>query len=254
MPRALIALCLGLLALRPTLVSQSQSSSPAPAMPGYTPARAGAQREVERALQQLPSAQRITEWHRYFTAEPHPATSPRTKAIAERIAQAWKEQGLEDVTIRRYDVLSSNPREVRVEMVSPRRYVPSLKEDAYREDPDTSHKDISRSWLSFSASGDVTAPVVYANSGNPRTTIGCAPRASIRKARLSSSATRTHTATVASRRSPPSVKARPGSSSTPTRWRTASRRGRCSRRDPGGRIATSSAAASPTTTSSPAIR
>jgi N-acetylated-alpha-linked acidic dipeptidase len=167
MPRALIALTLGLLALGPTLLSQSPATPPAPAMRGYTPARARAQHDIERAFQQLPSAQRITEWHRYFTSEPHPATSPRTKAIAERIAQAWREQGIEDVTIRRYDVLSSNPRDVRVEMVSPRRYVPSLKEDAYREDPDTSHKDISRSWLSFSASGDVTAPVVYANSGNP---------------------------------------------------------------------------------------
>ena len=165
--RLFVTSCLGLLALGPTLLSQSQSSSPGPPMRGYTPARAQAQRDIERTFQRLPSAGRITDWHRYFTAEPHPATSPRTKAIAERIAQAWKEQGLEDVVIRRYDVLSSNPREVRVEMVSPRRYVPSLKEDAYREDPDTAHKDISRAWLSFSASGEVTAPVVYANSGNP---------------------------------------------------------------------------------------
>ena len=52
-------------------------------------------------------------------------------------------------------------------MVSPRRYVPSLKEDSYKQDPDTANKAISRAWLSFSASGDVTAPVVYANSGNP---------------------------------------------------------------------------------------
>lgn len=165
--RTLLTLSLGLLALGPTLFSQSPLPGAAPAMRGYTPARAKTQQEFERAFQQLPSAERITEWHRYFTAEPHPATSPRTKAIAERIAQAWKEQGLEDVQVHRYDVLSSNPREVRVEMVSPRRYVPSLKEDAYREDPDTANKDISRAWLSFSASGDVTAPVVYANSGNP---------------------------------------------------------------------------------------
>ena len=59
-------------------------------MRGYTPARAQAEREIERTLQALPSPQRITEWHRYFTAEPHPATSPRTKVIAERIAQAWE--------------------------------------------------------------------------------------------------------------------------------------------------------------------
>ena len=165
--RTRVTLCLGLLAVGPALISQSASTSGAPPMRGYTPARAVAQREIERTYQALPSAQRIDEWHRAFTAEPHPATSPRTKAIVERIARAWKEQGLEDVVIHRYDVLSSNPREVHVEMVSPRRYVPSLVEDAYKEDPDTANKDISRAWLSFSASGDVTAPVVYANSGNP---------------------------------------------------------------------------------------
>src|SRR5260221_1831588 len=51
-------------------------------------------------------------------------------------------------------------------MVAPVRYVPSLREDPYEQDPDTKHPDISGAWLSFSASGDVTAPVVYANSGN----------------------------------------------------------------------------------------
>ena len=165
--RLFATVCLGLLALAPPVITQSSPSTAASPLRGYTPSRAEAERATERTFQQIPSASRITEWHRYFTAEPHPATSPRTKAIAERIAQAWKEQGLEDVVIRRYDVLSSNPREVRVEMVAPRHYVPTLKEDAYREDPDTAHKDISRGWLSFSASGEVTAPVVYANSGNP---------------------------------------------------------------------------------------
>ena len=168
-PRTLLTLGLGLLTLGPTVFSQAPapSGSAAEPMRGFTPARAASQRDTERAMQSMPSADRITEWHRYFTSVPHPATSPRTKAIAERIAQAWREQGLEDVAIHRYDVLSSNPREVRVEMVSPRRYVPTLEEDPYPEDPDTKHKDISHAWLSFSASGDVTAPVIYANSGNP---------------------------------------------------------------------------------------
>jgi N-acetylated-alpha-linked acidic dipeptidase len=164
--RTLITICLTLMLLAPGVLSQPAQET-TPPMRGYSPARASAQRDLERTLQAMPSTPKIVEWHRYFTAEPHPATSPRTRAIAERIAQAWNEQGLEDVTIRRYDVLSSNPREVRVEMVSPRHYVPSLKEDAYPEDPDTANKDISRAWLSFSASGEVTAPVVYANSGNP---------------------------------------------------------------------------------------
>ena len=161
--RLFAAALLALAALGSALSSQTA----VPELRGFTPARAAAQHDLEQAFQAMPSAGRITEWHRYFTSTPHPATSPRTKAIAERIAQAWREQGLEDVTIHRYDVLSSNPREVRVEMVAPRRYTPTLREDPYPQDPDTAQKGISTAWLSFSASGDVEAPVVYANSGNP---------------------------------------------------------------------------------------
>ncbi len=102
---------------------------------GFTAAGADAQRALETRFRALPTAAAIEQWHRYFTREPHPATSPRTKEIAEYIAAQWRAQGLEDVAIRRYDVLSSNPRRVHVEMVAPRRYVPTLREDPYPEDP-----------------------------------------------------------------------------------------------------------------------
>jgi N-acetylated-alpha-linked acidic dipeptidase len=161
--RLAASLIAALVGLTPALSSQPAS----PPVRGFAAARVAAQRDLERAFQASPSADRIAEWHRDFTSAPHPATSPRTKEIAERIAAAWREQGLEDVTIHRYDVLSSNPREVRVEMVAPRRFVPTLREDPDPQDPDTAHPDISTAWLSFSASGDVEAPVVYANSGNP---------------------------------------------------------------------------------------
>ena len=158
-----------------TLASANVACSPAPTAPavaaapirGFTAAGAEAQRALETRFRALPTAAGVEQWHRYFTREPHPATSPRTKAIAEYIAEQWRAQGLEDVVIRRYDVLSSNPRRVRVEMVAPRRYVPTLREDPYPEDPDSAQPTISGAWTSFSASGDVTAPVVYANSGNP---------------------------------------------------------------------------------------
>jgi N-acetylated-alpha-linked acidic dipeptidase len=134
---------------------------------GFSPSGAAAQRTLERRLRELPRVESIKAWHRYFTAQPHPATSPRTREIANYIAAQWKAQGLDEVVIRRYDVLSSNPRRVRAELVAPTRYVPTLREDPVAEDSDSSHRDISGAWLSFSASGDVTAPVVYANSGNP---------------------------------------------------------------------------------------
>ncbi|HUU33685.1 MAG TPA: hypothetical protein VMW48_06450 [Vicinamibacterales bacterium] len=85
---------------------QTPPASPAsPPMRGYSPAAAAAQRQVEERLRALPAPESIRAWHRYFTRTPHPATSPRTKEIAEYIAAAWKAQGLDDVVIHRYDVL-----------------------------------------------------------------------------------------------------------------------------------------------------
>lgn len=141
--------------------------APPAAMRGYTLAGTSAQRDVETRFRALPSADAIRAWHRELTKSPHVATSPRTKEIAEFIAASWKAQGLDTVTIRRYDVLSSNPRTVAVEMVTPTRYTPTLREAPIPEDPDTAQPGISGAWTSFSASGDVTAPVVYANAGNP---------------------------------------------------------------------------------------
>jgi N-acetylated-alpha-linked acidic dipeptidase len=145
----------------------SPSTPTAPLIRGFTPAASATQREIEARFRALPSADAIAAWHRYLTREPHPATSPRTREIAEYIAAQWRAQGLEDVVIRRYDVLSSNPRRIHVEMLAPRRYVPTLREDPYPEDPDSAQPEVSGAWTSFSASGDVTAPAVYANSGNP---------------------------------------------------------------------------------------
>jgi N-acetylated-alpha-linked acidic dipeptidase len=138
-----------------------------PRLKGFTADATRQEMALEERFEALPESESIREWHRYFTREPHPATSARTEEIARFIAETWKAQGLEDVVIHRYDVLSSNPRRVEVEMVAPERYVPTLREDAYAEDPDTSNPDVSGAWTSFSASGDVTAAVVYANSGNP---------------------------------------------------------------------------------------
>ena len=138
-----------------------------PAMPGYTPGGASHQRVVEDAFKSLPSAARARDFHRHFTAEPHPAASERNNELARYIADTWRSQGLEDVTIHRYDVLNSIPRSTRLEMISPVKYVASLREDAYDVDPDTKNPRVAAGYLAMSRSGDVTAPVVYANSGNP---------------------------------------------------------------------------------------
>ncbi len=136
-------------------------------MSGFSPQAARAQSEIEKKFKRIPSAEEARKHHRYFTAEPHPAGSPRNNELARHIAEQWKQQGWEDVQLRRYDVLSSYPREVSVEMIAPVRYKATLREGAYDVDPDTKNPGVRSGYLGLSASGEVTAPVVYAHSGNP---------------------------------------------------------------------------------------
>jgi N-acetylated-alpha-linked acidic dipeptidase len=134
---------------------------------GFSAHHAEAEHQLEDAFQLIPSPEKAREWHRTFTAEPHPAASERNNQLAEFIANEWRKQGWEGVTLRRYDVLHSRPRSVSLEMVAPVAYTAGLREDPYDADPDTKNPAVSGSYFGFSASGDVTAEVVYAHSGNP---------------------------------------------------------------------------------------
>jgi len=136
-------------------------------MSGYSPRAAEEERGIEERFQRMVSPEEIAKFHRYLTAEPHPAGSPRNNELARWVADQWREQGLEDVTIHEYDVLNSTPREISLEMIHPALFRASLREDPYDVDPDTKHSGVSGAYLGYSASGEVTAPVVYAHSGNP---------------------------------------------------------------------------------------
>ena len=134
---------------------------------GFTPESATRQSEIEQRFKAIPSPAEERRQHRIFTAEPHVAGSPRNNYLARYIADQWKKQGLEDVVIRQYDVFSTEPKSTLLEMVSPVHYRAGLREDAYPEDPDTKNPRVSSAWTGMSTSGDITAPLVYAHSGNP---------------------------------------------------------------------------------------
>ncbi len=133
---------------------------------GFSASAAADQRALEAELARRLSRDSVRTFFRHFTDEPHPAGSARNKALADFIAERFRAYGLDEVTLRRYDVLLPLPREVRVEMIAPTRYVASLREDAYPQDPHTA-KDPGPTYLGMSASGDVTGELVYASSGNP---------------------------------------------------------------------------------------
>ena len=142
-------------------------ASPRPDLAGFARASAIRELELEATFSARLSPDRVRDWHRHFTAEPHPAGSERNNDLARTIAEEWRKQGLEDVTVHRYDVLNTTPRHVSLEMVAPVRYVASLREEPYEADPDTKNPRISPGYLGLSASVDVEAQVVYAHSGNP---------------------------------------------------------------------------------------
>jgi len=146
---------------------QKQSESPASPILGFSPPHAAAEHAIETAFQLIPSPEKVREWHRTFTAEPHPAASDRNNQLADFVADEWRKQGWEDVTLRRYDVLHSRPRSISLEMTEPVHFTASLHEDAYDADPDTKNSSVSGSYFGYSASGDVSAEVIYAHSGNP---------------------------------------------------------------------------------------
>src|SRR5262249_50548412 len=121
------------------LVAQHQETSTPASTPilGFTAAHAAAEHKLETEFQAIPSPERAREWHRTLTAEPHPAASERNNQLADFIADEWRKQGWEDVTLRRYEVFHSRQRSVSLEMTAPVHYTASLREDPVDADPDT---------------------------------------------------------------------------------------------------------------------
>jgi len=147
-----------------TLASRWQERPPL--IRGFTAPAAARERALEAELSRRLSRDSVGAFFKYLTAEPHPAGSVRNKTLADFVAARFRQYGLENVRTHRYDVLLPWPREVKVEMTAPTRYVATLKEDAFPQDPQTA-QDPGPTYLGMSASGDVTGELVYASSGNP---------------------------------------------------------------------------------------
>jgi N-acetylated-alpha-linked acidic dipeptidase len=156
------AIFLCALAPHPSLFAHAQTS-----ILGFTPSSAAHEADIENKFKAMPSPDEERRQHHIFTAEPHVAGSPRNNELARYIADEWRQEGLEDVVIRRYDVYGSNPKFTSLEMVAPVHYRAILREMPVPGDPDLKNKSISSAWSGMSASGEVTAPLVYAHSGNP---------------------------------------------------------------------------------------
>ncbi len=104
--------------------------------------------------------------HRIFTLKPHIAGSVRNYELAEYVAKQWGDYGLEDVQLIEHPVYLPWPVRYEATLVKAKRKL-SLKEDAIPQDKDSYSDEVGISYCAYSADVDVTAPVVYVNSGNP---------------------------------------------------------------------------------------
>ena len=167
MPLA-IRFAVGLLVVAAALVFSAWHQPPAPL--GFTAAAATAHRALEDRFLALPSAELVRSAHQFLTDKPHVAGSERDRELADWTAARFREAGLEDVGITTHEVLLPYPQTVRVEMpTADGLWKAAMREDVEPGDPHTAvaADPASLPYHAYSASGAVTAPVVYAGSGNP---------------------------------------------------------------------------------------
>ena len=159
-----------------SLVSSVVDAAAAPAARrifGFTARSSADQRALERRFLALPSRTGAREAHAYLTAAPHVAGSPRDRVLAEWVRDKWRGYGLEQVEIVEHEVLLPYAsrragRDARAERA--RRGHDVAREPEGRRDRGRrlfSARDVGVAYHAYSASGDVTAPMVYAGSGNP---------------------------------------------------------------------------------------
>ncbi|MDH4064849.1 MAG: CocE/NonD family hydrolase, partial [Acidobacteriota bacterium] len=145
----------------PVVPRQSSSSAL-----GFSPARFATERDAERRFLAGISTDRMSAVHQQVTRHPHMAGTPRSMEVAETLKKTLENAGLQ-TEIHEYQVYLSTPRSISVDIVSPVAESLVVREPSSPDDPDSAHPELGPAFVAYSASGTVTAPVVYVNYGLP---------------------------------------------------------------------------------------
>jgi len=133
---------------------------------GFPSSDLAQERKWEDRAKELPDSTRIGTYLKHMSLKPHLAGTPASKAVAEYALGLEKEWGL-DAHIEQYEALLPTPKARVLEMVAPRLFRAKLVESPVQEDRTSFDKDEVPTYNAYSGSGDVTAPLVYANHGMP---------------------------------------------------------------------------------------
>ncbi len=145
----------------------AQPPGPAAGVYGFSAEGARHQRELESKLDALFSAQNLRQSMQQLTAHPHHVGSRWDKANAEWMASQFRSWGY-DTAIEEFWVLFPTPKERKLELLAPSRFVAGLDEEAIPEDSTSSQKaEQLPTYNAYSVDGDVTGELVYVNYGLP---------------------------------------------------------------------------------------
>ena len=164
--RVLGLLLSGTLALAPARPAASASGGTT--LFGFDAAGAAAERALEASFDASidPADQRA--WMKRLTARPHHVGSPYGKENAEFLASLFRSFGFE-TRIETFTVLFPVPKTRLLERVAPAPFTASLAEPALAGDATSGQsKEQLPVYNAYSIDGDVTADVVYVNTGVPK--------------------------------------------------------------------------------------
>ncbi|MCM3869886.1 MAG: M28 family metallopeptidase [Pyrinomonadaceae bacterium] len=134
---------------------------------GFSRSNAARIKPLESQLLQTIRPENCRREHRFFTEKPHMAGSVRNYELAQYTAKQWRAYGLEDVKLIEHPVYLPWPVRYEATLLGATEEKLSLKEEPIPQDKDSYATDVGIPYCAYSANVDVTAPVVYVNSGNP---------------------------------------------------------------------------------------
>jgi N-acetylated-alpha-linked acidic dipeptidase len=150
-----------------TPLALSQNGRDLRNLDGFTAERAAAHRRWEEQFRSVPNQKSAREHLRRLTLEPHIAGTKEDYDTAVYVRDQLRSYGL-TADLKEYDVWLNYPKTPSVlELITSRRQKLNTHEAIVPGDPSSSHPKITPLFNGYSASGDVTAPLVYANYGLP---------------------------------------------------------------------------------------
>lgn len=136
-------------------------------MLGFSESSAKTERDWEERFKKIPEPKRIHANMVQLAGHPHHVGSEAQRKNAEWVLARYKEWGW-DAHIEQFDVLFPTPKTRVLEMTAPTHFVAKLEEPPLPGDPYSHDRGTQLPGYNiYSADGDVTGPLIYANFGMP---------------------------------------------------------------------------------------